>query len=81
MENCFDPSARKKPTNLSVNSDLLRQAKELGINMSQIFEERLAEVIRERKRLKWQEENKAGLDAYGRFLEENGLFSDSVRRF
>jgi antitoxin CcdA len=81
MDICFDPTARKKPTNLSVNSDLLRQAKELGINMSQVFEERLAEVIREKKRLKWLEENRVGLEAYGRFLEENGLFSDSTRRF
>ena len=81
MDTCFDTSARKKPANLSVNGDLLRQAKELGINMSQIFEERLAEVIRERKCLQWQKENRIGLEAYGRFLEENNLFSASVRRF
>ncbi len=81
MKPCYDSSAQKKSTNVTINSDLLRQAKELGINMSQTLEERLAEVVREKKRQKWLEENGEALDEYGRFLEEKGLFSDSVRRF
>ncbi len=45
--NIFDPSAPKKSTNLSINSDLLRQAKERHINLSQALELRLAELLRE----------------------------------
>ena len=36
----FDVSAPKKPTNVSVNGDLLREARELDINLSQALEER-----------------------------------------
>ena len=81
MSTCYDVSARKKSTNLTINTDLLRQAKELGINMSKLLEDRLAEVVQEKKRQQWLEENGAALDEYGRFLEAKGLFSDSVRRF
>lgn len=37
----FDYAAPKKTTNLSINSDLLKQAKALHINLSQILEQRL----------------------------------------
>ena len=30
----YDPNARKKPTNLSLNIDLLRQVRDLRINLS-----------------------------------------------
>ncbi|MHB8767033.1 MAG: type II toxin-antitoxin system CcdA family antitoxin, partial [Deferrisomatales bacterium] len=39
MEPTFDRTAPKKAANLTVNRDLLRQAKELGINLSQALEE------------------------------------------
>ncbi|MDM7322250.1 MAG: type II toxin-antitoxin system CcdA family antitoxin [Gammaproteobacteria bacterium] len=44
-------TAAKQATNLSINSDLLRQAKELKIDILRAAEERLAERIRaERER-------------------------------
>ena len=43
----FDPAAPKKSANLSINSDLLRLAKENHINLSQALEQRLDEVLRE----------------------------------
>ena len=33
MQTVFNPQAPKKPTNVSVNSDLLAQAKALKINL------------------------------------------------
>ena len=38
----YESTAAKKPVNLSVNSDLLRQAKELKVNVSQVLEVALA---------------------------------------
>jgi len=35
----IDAAAAKKVNNLSINSDLLRQAKELNINFSQTLEQ------------------------------------------
>ena len=40
----FDQMAPKKSANLSINADLLQQAKQLNINLSQTLEQRLADA-------------------------------------
>lgn len=77
----FDPNAPKKSTNLSINSDLLRQAKERRINISQALELRLAELLREEKSRRWKEENQEAIEDYNRRIEAQGTFSDGLRRF
>ena len=77
----YDQTAPKKSTNLSINSDLLRQAKESRINLSQALELRLAELLREEKCRSWQEENREAIEDYNRRIEARGTFSDGVRRF
>jgi len=79
--NFFDASAPKKNTNLSINSDLLQQAKEHHINLSQALELRLAEILREEKRRIWQEQNKEAIEEYNRRIETRGVFSDGLRQF
>jgi antitoxin CcdA len=81
QNNFYDSTAPKKSTNLSINSDLLRQAKERHINLSQALELRLAELLREEKRRKWQEENREAIEAYNRRIEAVGVFSDGLRHF
>ena len=77
----FNPSGPKKPANLSINAELLQQAKELNINLSQTLERHLAEIVRQARREQWLAENKEALDAYNRRVEANGVFSDGLRRF
>ena len=77
----FDTSAPKKATNLSINADLLRQAKELNINLSQTLEHHLAEIVRKTKRQKWLEDNQGAIEDYNRRIEANGVFSDELRQF
>lgn len=77
----FDQAAPKKPANLSINADLLQQAKALNINLSKALEQHLAEVIREARRNQWLTENKDALDEYNRRIEKRGTFSDGLRRF
>jgi antitoxin CcdA len=77
----FDPTAPKKSTNLSINSDLLRQAKERHINLSQALELHLAELLREENRQMWQEENREAIEDYNRRIEAIGVFSDGLRHF
>ncbi len=79
--NFFDASAPKKNTNLSINSDLLQQAKEHHINLSQALELRLAEMLRDEKRRTWQEENREAIEEYNRRIEASGVFSDGLRQF
>jgi len=73
--------APKKSTNLSINSELLRLAKENHINLSQTLEQRLAEMLREEQSRKWLEENHEAIDSYNSRIETGGVFSDGLRRF
>ncbi|MDH2919327.1 MAG: type II toxin-antitoxin system CcdA family antitoxin [Sideroxydans sp.] len=77
----FDPSAPKKATNLSINSDLLRQAKELHINLSQAVEEHLVNVVREAQQQQWLAENADFIAAYNKRIEQDGLPLEQYRTF
>ena len=77
----FDPTAPKKSANLSINADLLQQAKQLNINLSQTLEQHLTEIVRQAQRDQWLAENKGALDEYNRRIESRGTFSDGLRRF
>ena len=53
MSHVFDSSAAKKPTNLTVNSDLLSRARKLNINLSATLEKALVAELKnaEKKKL------------------------------
>jgi antitoxin CcdA len=77
----YDANAPKKPANLSINSDLLRQAKERNINLSKTLEQRLLELLVEEKRQQWKDENQKAIDEYNRRVAEQGVFGDGLRSF
>ena len=77
----YDRRAAKKPTNVTVNSDLLRQARECGVNLSAVLEQALVELLRRRQREKWIEDNRAAIDSYNSCVRERGTFSDGLRSF
>lgn len=81
MNALFDPKSPKKACNVSVNEDLLRQAKELGINLSQTLEEGLQRRVREAKAKAWAEENREAIESQTRWIEKHGLLSDHFRMF
>jgi antitoxin CcdA len=76
-----DPKAPKKPVNLSINSDLLRQARKLGVNLSKTLESQLEQILRAERARRWQEENREAIEEYNRWVEEHGVFSDRLRQF
>ncbi|MDD5057017.1 MAG: type II toxin-antitoxin system CcdA family antitoxin [Sideroxydans sp.] len=78
---CFDTTAPKKATNLSINSDLLRQAKELNINLSQTVEQLLSGVVREAKEQQWRADHAGFIAAYNKHLEAEGLPLEQYRTF
>lgn len=77
----YDIHAPKKPANLSINSDLLMQARQHRINLSQALETRLAELLREHKQQHWREQNREAVAEYNRRIEAHGSFSDGLRQF
>ncbi|MDI5892329.1 type II toxin-antitoxin system CcdA family antitoxin [Halomonas rhizosphaerae] len=81
MSPLFDVTAPKKPTNVSINSDLLQRARRLGINLSATFESALTERVRTAQQEQWRRENVAAIRAYNRTVEEHGTFGDGERQF
>lgn len=79
MAHAYDHLAPKKPTNVSINSDLLAKAKRLKLNLSATLESALTEEVRKAQRTQWRETNREAIDAANRLVDENGLFSDCYR--
>lgn len=75
-----DRSAPKKPVNLTIDSDVPRQARELKVNLSKALEERLVEIVREERARRWQEDNREAIEAHNRLIEKYGLFNDIRKR-
>ena len=71
----------KKATNLSINTELLAQAKSLGINLSNAAEHGIAEAIRQEKMAQWKEENASAIASSNAFVEANGLPLEKYRNF
>lgn len=71
----------KKPTNVSVRTDLLAEAKAMGLNLSRTLESAIEEAILAKRRQQWLEDNSEAMEAYNRHIERDGLFADRFRPF
>ncbi|PWC54562.1 type II toxin-antitoxin system CcdA family antitoxin [Azospirillum sp. TSO22-1] len=74
-------TALRKPTNVSARTDLVAEAKSLGINLSEVFETALEASVQEARRQQWAQENREAFADYDRFVEVNGVFSKGKRLF
>ena len=79
MSSLYNVHAPKKPTNVTVNADLLAQAKEMKINISATLEYALTNALREKKTKLWKKENSAAIASYNETIDEFGLFSEGIR--
>jgi antitoxin CcdA len=81
MSALYDTNTPKKATNVTINGDLLKQAKAYKINLSQSFEKHLSDLVRKEKERRWLEENAEAIALRNKLVEERGVFSDAFRRF
>lgn len=81
MDTLFDADAPKKPTNLSVNSDLLRKSRALDINLSATLEQALQAKLAQASAENWRKDNRRAIKAYNDFVEENGCFGTEYQEF
>ena len=81
MSSLYNINSPKKPANLTINSDLLNQAKNMNINISSVLESALSEVVRQRKKEQWLKNNSEAIRSYNAYVSEFGLFSDEMRTF
>ena len=71
----------RKPTNLSLDTDLLKEAKILGINVSRSAEAGIAEAVKLRKQENWLKDNAQALASSNAYIEANGLPLAKHRQF
>lgn len=81
MTAIYNKEAKKKATNISINSELLEKAKKYKINISANVEKTLEELIKQEEIKNWEKENKEAIDSYNQRISENGVFSDGLRSF
>jgi antitoxin CcdA len=73
--------ARKVASNLSVRADLVRRARALKLNLSNVLETALEQAIRDAERDAWLASNVDAISDYNAQVEKRGVFSDDWRRF
>lgn len=76
----FD-KAPKRATNLSLNADVLKMARELGMNISQTVDALLAEEVKRRYWEKWRDDNQEAFAAYNERVRREGLPLARYRSF
>ncbi len=74
-------SIQKKPTNLSLDKDLLIEAKKFGINLSRAAEAGVKDAVRKSKSERWKKENAAALRGANDWVKANGFPLQKYRRF
>jgi len=71
----------KRPTNLSLDHELLKEARSLDINVSQAAESGVQQAVKSAKAAAWKRENAAAIESSNTWVEENGLPLEKYRPF
>jgi Post-segregation antitoxin (ccd killing mechanism protein) encoded by the F plasmid len=74
-------SSVRKPTNVSLDPELLAQARSLDINVSRACERGLVEQIAETRAQRWRQENAEALASSNAYVDHNGLPLARFRQF
>ena len=74
-------AVRKVPTNLSIQADIVREAKALGLNLSEVFETAVVGAVRRKRQDAWLEANREAIESYNARVTRDGVFSDGWRKF
>ncbi|WBU50186.1 type II toxin-antitoxin system CcdA family antitoxin [Kosakonia pseudosacchari] len=71
----------KQNVSVTVERDLLEQARKEGINLSQTLTNALQGELRNLEAERWKRENAAAIADLNEFIAERGHFSDEHRKF
>ena len=71
----------KKATNLTLNTEVLAEAKKLGINISKACDAFLESFVKQEKERLWKLENAKFISEYNQITDEEGLPLDKWRTF
>ncbi len=71
----------RKPANLSLDSALVSQARDLNINLSRAAEEGIERAVKSERERLWRIENAEAIAASNKYVEEHGLPLAKYRQF
>ena len=71
----------RRATSLTLDRDLLAEAKTLGVNVSRAAEEGLAVALKAERARRWKEENAEAIREYNEFVEREGVLLSEHRMF
>ena len=75
----YDPSASKRPVNVTLNSDLVARARAAGLNLSALAEEAVAIAFGRIVQKKFEAEIAQACRVHEQYLAEYGSLGDAVR--
>lgn len=75
------PTPVRKPTNLTLDSALLSDAKALNVNLSRAAEEGVRAAVVQARAEQWRAENSTAIESSNSFVEQHGLPLDRYRQF
>jgi antitoxin CcdA len=70
----YPPAERRKRVNLTVREDVMKEARELGLNTSRAAEAGIEAAIRKEKGRRWKEENRDAIRAHNERVERKGVY-------
>ena len=76
-----DIASGTRPTNVSLSATLVREAKELGVNISSAASDGLERAVAEQRAKRWLRDNAVALNGYNQFIEAKGLPLAKYRLF
>jgi len=71
----------KKATNITLSADVLKEAKSLGINISQACDQYLRALVKREQERRWQADHAEFIAAYNAGVERDGLPLETCRTF
>ncbi|WP_349436718.1 type II toxin-antitoxin system CcdA family antitoxin [Pararhizobium sp. A13] len=75
------PQPLRRPANLSLDSNLVSQARDLNINLSRAAEDGIERAVKSERERLWRIENAEAIEASNRYVEKHGLPLAKYRQF
>ena len=69
---------KRQAVNVYVNRDILKIARDMKINLSQVLERELDKLTGEERARRLYEENKANIDLYNSYVDKHGTLAEAI---
>lgn len=81
MQSGISSRRARRAANLSIDTELLSEAKSLKVNVSRAAEAGIARAVAEERARLWLQDNQHAIESSNRFVEQHGLPLGRYRQF